>query len=512
MIKTQRRKDAKTQRQKAHLLKIFAPSRLCVFALKKEVLALILLFSVLLSGCGGKKLPNLDVIFAQTKKQTGKRPVIIIPGVLGTELFNEQNERVWINFSSLKGDGLSLPISPNLAQNKDSLIAGKIIERAKVSAFLPEVLIYEALIQSMERYGGYTEGNWENPDVSKGGLDKYYVFAYDWRLDNVENARLLIRKIEELKQKLGKSDLRFNILAHSMGGLIARYATMYGDMDLPANNEKAVPNWNGARHFNKIFMFGTPNEGSMATLEILLKGYRIGGFEIETLSSEVAMTSPAVFQLLPHQSTARFYDENLEPLEIDLYNAETWKKYGWSAFAQKSFRDKFADQPNSIDKNGKKSEFAGVSLRELDEYFVKTLNRTKAFHDALDADSAVPASVSFFTFGSDCDETQDGVIIYKNAKSGVWQTIFTPKSYKTFTGKQITKTMTRAKLYAPGDTRVTRRSLLAETITEQNYRNSIFRRNLPVSATFSCDLHEELPNDKIVQNNFLTALISEIIQ
>ena len=481
--------------------------------LKKSYVAFFVILFVLLAGCGGRKLPNLDVIFARAKAQTGKRPVIIIPGIMGNELINKTTgEKVWLNLSLSKDDGLSLPISPDLAANRDNLEPRQIIKTAKVSFFLPEISVYQDLIVSMEKYGGYTEGDWQNPDVSKGGFDKYYVFAYDWRLDNVENSRILIRKIEELKQKLGKTDLRFNILAHSMGGLIARYAAMYGDADLPLNGAKAVPNWDGARHFNKIFMFGTPNEGSMATLEILLEGYHVGGFEIDALNSETAITSPAVFQLLPHQSTARFYDENLEPIEIDLYNAETWKKYGWSAFADKSFRNKFAEQPNAVDAKGKKSEFANTSLRDLDAYFVKILNRTKAFHDALDVDSAVPSSISFFAFGSDCDETQDGAIIYKNTKTNAWQTIFAPKSYKTSAGKQITKTMTKAKLYAPGDTRVTRRSLLAETITEQNYRNSIFRRNLPVSATFSCDTHEELPNDKIVQNNFLTALISEIIQ
>lgn len=481
--------------------------------LKKSYITLIITFSIFLSGCvGGKKVPNLDAIFASTKAQTGKRPVIIIPGILGSELVNAENERVWVNFSTLKGDGLSLPISANLDENRDSLIARQILKTVKISRFLPEVSVYQALIDSMERYGGYTEGDWENADESKGGIDKYYVFAYDWRLDNVENSRLLIRKIENLKRKLGNENLRFNVIAHSMGGLIARYAAMYGDADLPANFGKAVPSWDGARHFNRVFMFGTPNEGSMATLDILLKGYQIGSFEIDTLSSEVAITSPAVFQLLPHQSTARFYDENLQPLEVDLYNAETWKKYGWSAFADKVFRNKFADQPNSIDKNGKKSEFADISLRELDEYFANTLRRTKAFHDALDADTAVPASITFFVFGSDCDNTQDGVILHKNAKTNAWQTILAPKNYKTSDGKQITKAMTKEKLYAPGDTRVTRRSLLAETITQQNYRNSIFRRSLPVSANFSCETHDNLPNDKIVQNNFLTALISEIIQ
>jgi hypothetical protein len=259
-------------------------------------------------------------------------------------------------------------------------------------------------------------------------------------------------------------------------------------------------------------MFGTPNEGSMATLELLMKGYRVGGYKVDVLNREVAMTSPAVFQLLPHQVAARFYDEDLNLMNIDLYNPETWKKYGWSAYADSAFRSKFAGQANAVSANGKKSEFANISLEELDAYFANTLRRAKLFHDALDADSSIPPSIAFFAFGSDCDNTQDGVILYKNSKTNAWQTIFAPKSYKTSSGKTITKEAAQAKLYAPGDTRVTRRSLLAETIIEQNYRNSIFRRNLPVTSVFFCESHNDLPNSKIFQDNFLTALMQELTQ
>jgi pimeloyl-ACP methyl ester carboxylesterase len=480
-----------------------------------RVLIVLIAVSILFSGClsGGKRVPNLDAIFAQSKLRKGKRPVIIIPGILGSELVNsETKERVWIYLSNPKTDGLSLPISPNLTQNRDKLIATRIIERAKVSNFLPEVRIYEALIRAMESYGGYTKGDWENPDAGSGGMDKYYVFAYDWRLDNVENARLLIRKIEDLKQKIGDAELRFNIIAHSMGGLITRYAAMYGDTDLPPTGAPPVPNWSGAKHFNKIFMFGTPNEGSMETFRLLLRGYSIGGFNINVLNREVAFTSPAVFQLLPHQKTAHFFDEDLNAMNIDLYDPETWKKYGWSAYADRAFLNKFAGQPGAIGANGKKSEFADVTLAELDAYFANTLNRAKLFHEALDADTAVPPAIGFFAFGSDCDDTQDAVILQKNPKTNAWQTTFTPKTYKTSGGRLISETEARAKLYAPGDTSVTRRSLLAETITEQNYRNSIFRRNLPVTATFSCETHNELPNSKILQDNFLTALLQELTQ
>ncbi|MEJ7711532.1 MAG: hypothetical protein WKF84_17125 [Pyrinomonadaceae bacterium] len=64
-----------------------------------------------------------------------------------------------------------------------------------------------------------------------------------------------------MKRKLNRPDLRFNIIAHSMGGLVARYAAMYGDADLPRDAEDLKPTWAGA-NINKVFMFGTPNEGS----------------------------------------------------------------------------------------------------------------------------------------------------------------------------------------------------------------------------------------------------------
>ena len=516
MILTPRRQDAESQRKPQNSSKAFASLRLGALAGEKQFLVgFILAFSLILSGClaGGKKVPNLDAIFAQSKLRKGKRPVIIIPGILGSELVNsETKERVWINLSAAKTDGLSLPISPNLAENRDRLVATRIIERAKISAFLPEVSIYEALIQAMERYGGYTKGDWENPDQDGGGLDKYYVFAYDWRRDNVENAQLLVRKMRDLKSKLGAGDLHFNVIAHSMGGLIARYAAMYGDEDLPPDGAKPVPNWSGARNFDKNFMFGVPNEGSMATLELLQKGYRVGGFEVRVLNRETAITAPAVFQLLPHQSTARFYDENLNPLEVDLYNPETWKKYGWSAYADAAFRAKFAGQANAVSPTGKKSEFADVTLDELEAYFANTLKRARLFHEALDVNAEVPSSLTFFAFGSDCDDTQDGAILVKNTRAAGWQTIFTPKSFRASGGRQVSKEETRAKLYAPGDTRVTRRSLLAETITEQNYRNSIFRRNLPLNSMFFCESHNQLPNSKIMQDNFITALVQELNQ
>jgi pimeloyl-ACP methyl ester carboxylesterase len=487
----------------------------------KSFLALMVALSILLAGCAGRRLPNLEAIFAAAKERKGKRPVIIIPGILGSELVNEQTgETAWLNFYPAKGDDLALPVSPRLAENRDSLVARRIIERARVFSLLPEVSVYQALIGAMQNYGGYREASWENPPAD-GDRDTFYVFAYDWRRDNVENARLLVRKIEELKQKLGAPNLRFNVIAHSMGGLITRYAAMYGDADLPADGAKPAPTWAGAKNFNRVFMFGVPNEGSMSAFESAINGYTVDGLtgkiRVESLNSEAVFTSPAVFQLLPHQNSLKFYDENLKPLDVDLYDAENWRRYGWGAIANRSFLDRLTAQTVSASstaasKNEQASGSSRITLDDVNAYFAAVLARAKLFHAALDADAALPPGISFFAFGSDCDPTLDGAILRRDPKTGKWLTQFSAKSYRAADGTKITAEQIRRVLYAPGDRRVTRRSLLAETLTEMNYRNSIFRLSFPVTATLLCEEHSNIPNNKIVQNNFLTALLSEVAQ
>jgi hypothetical protein len=57
-------------------------------------------------------------------------------------------------------------------------------------------------------------------------------------------------------------------------------------------------------------------------------------------------------------------------------------------------------------------------------------------------------------------------------------------------------------MYAPGDGRVTRTSLLGENIF----------KGLSRYAVFGCDLHAQLPRNKTLQDNALTAIVGEVIQ
>ena len=286
-----------------------------------------------------------------------------------------------------------MPTTLDLEANRDELVAARIVEAAKLGGkFGPEVYVYHHLIQALEEYGGYSEGDWDNPPEG-GDRDTFYVFPYDWRRDNVESARLLVKRVEALKLKLGRPDLRFNVVPHSVGGLVARYAAMYGDRDLPPSGTEPRPDWAGAAFVNKIFMFGTPNEGSMEALSVLLEGYSVTeGLRrrvrlLNKLSREDVFTAPSIYQLLPHAGSARFLDQDLRPLSVDLYDPAVWRRYGWTAANDAAFRESFARG----DARDEQSPRRRGTLEELDAYFAAVLERARRFHEALDVPAAARA-------------------------------------------------------------------------------------------------------------------------
>lgn len=480
------------------------------------ILILFLLLLPLIPGCiSAKKTPNLARIFAEARARKGKRPVIVIPGILGSELVNAKTGVTeWPSlFRQSKADSI-LPISPNLAANRDDLVAGKIVETLQLARILPEVYFYRDLLEALRVFGGYREGDWSNPPA-EGHSDTFYVFAYDWRRDNVENAQLLIERIEALKTKLNRPELKFSIIAHSMGGLIARYAAMYGDQDLPVSDGEIQPNWAGAAHISKIIMLGVPNEGSADAFATLLFGYSITeGLRrrvplLNKLTAEDAITSPALFQLLPHQAAVKFLDEELKPIELDLYDPETWRRYGWSALTDPEFRARYARGEAGKNPLGNGAE----ALANLDAYFVAVLTRARRFHEALDVRLEATPPIALLAVGGDCEETLNAPVLIRDEKRNRWITLIRPREIKTSSGRKIKKREVIAAMYAPGDGRVTRRSLLGEDLAGRRFTRDGFTSPLALSyAVFACDLHGRLQRNATMQDNALTGLVNEVMR
>jgi pimeloyl-ACP methyl ester carboxylesterase len=479
-----------------------------------SLITLVVALAMTSSGCGARRTPNLARIFESAQGRKGKRPLIVIPGILGSRIVNRRTgEVVWPSAFRSDVDGLSLPTTPDLTANRDELVAARIVETAKLAKLAPEVYVYHYLLRALTDYGGYREGDWDNPPEG-GDQDTFYVFAYDWRRDNVESARLLVRRIEALKLKLNRPDLRFNIVAHSMGGLVARYAAMYGDRDLAPEGSAPRPNWAGASFVDKIFMFGTPNEGSMEAFAVLLEGYSVTeGLRrrvhlLNKLSREDVMTAPSIFQLLPHGSQARFLDENLRPSTIDLYDPEVWRRYRWSAANDPAFREAYARGVA----RGQESPTKTGTLADLDAYLDAVLARARRFHEALDAPepSADASPVKLFAFGGDCEETLAAVVVIHDDKSGRWITLTRPKSLKTVDGRRLTRADVVRAMYESGDGRVTRASLLGLRAGAAR-TSALYDSPLPLAyAAFACDLHSDLQSNRTLQDNALTLLVNEI--
>jgi hypothetical protein len=281
-----------------------------------------------------------------------------------------------------------------------------------------------------------------------------------------------------------------------MGGLIARYAAMYGDADLPPDGVAIRPTWQGAAHISKIVMIGTPNEGSSDAFATIIEGYSITeGLRrrvplLNKLTAADAVRTPSVFQLMPHRDAAKFLDENLQPIDVDLYDATVWKRYGWSALDSAEFRRQY---------NG--------NVEEIDAYLAATLKRARRFHESLDAVEGSESPVVLLAIGGDCEETLSAPVILRDEKKNRWLTLTRPREFRTSAGVKISKQKVTDAMYAPGDGRVTRASLLGENLIKSRDRVTGF--TLSRYAVFGCDLHGQLPRNKSLQDNALTAIVSE---
>ena len=131
-----------------------------------------------------------------------------------------------------------------------------------------------------------------------GGYDAEF-HAYDWRQSIAELGTDLARVL------LAKGGEDVSVVAHSMGGLVARWALGNGGT------------------CRRLIMLGTPNFGSFAPVLALRATYsivrKVGALDLkhtpEQLAADVFCTFPGLTQMLP--SPERFRD-------VDLYDLASW--------------------------------------------------------------------------------------------------------------------------------------------------------------------------------------------
>lgn len=341
-------------------------------------------------------------------------PVVVVPGIMGSALRRPDGAEVWLNWGNAVGShAIALPPVLPLAASRDELLPAGLLGTDRLLPRIFGFTEYADLVELLEAGGFRTDG----------ATSTYHLFTYDWRRDIVEAARRLDETLERLADERGDPEARFHVIGHSMGGLVARYYLRYGGA------EPGGPvTWAGARRLRTLVLVATPSGGSIASLDAVLNGSRVG-LSTTTLASSVVASMPAIFALLPPAGAPALVDPRGHPIEADLHDPATWRRFGWGPHAPSSRRG--ADVPSP----------------ERRAFFDAALERAQAVHRALAVRPDTPCPARVLVLGGDCLPTLGRAVVPERV--GV------PPRFEAL------NSLESEVMFEAGDGRVTRASVLA---------------------------------------------------
>ncbi len=377
-------------------------------AARSSLIGFVLLSNLFLGGCSSAPTPILPSL----KQSQPKIPVVYVPGSTGTELRERESKRiVWGRGRQLVlprdgGYAIARPIhfAPDSEESRLEVIDA-IREIRLAGIFTQDV--YGPIAKLLED-NGYRLGDLDSP----GPGDTAFLFAYDWRLDHRLGAARLLERLEALRRARGEERLTVDLICQSNGAYICRYLVKYGGASL---DEAEAGNARPPERLSvrKMILMGNSNGGSLRMLREIHRGRNYISFVGRKMLPEVLFSIPAFFQDLPVVRDDLFLDAEGEPVDVDLFDAESWRRHGWSVFAP--------GVRKRIERNGG-YELFGEEEQQM-EYLAEVLEYARRFQRILGRDVPGFGETRYYMLQSNGHETPDRAVLVEG--EGGWETLFT---------------------------------------------------------------------------------------
>lgn len=467
-----------------------------------SITTLVLASVAALSACRGPREPDVAAIYklAADEAIDTRRPVVLIPGILGSKLVDADGSKVWGAFTRGAVDAdyaegartVALPMREGepLASLTDTVRADSVLDVLVADIGPFSGLNFAAYLGVLDvlNIGGFrdqTLGESGAMDYNIGkeeGDPAHYTcfqYPYDWRRDLPESAATLgafLAGVQDgVRRERGLADdapVKVDVVAHSMGGLVLRYYLRYGTQALPEDGSLPELTWEGAKIVGNAIFVGTPNGGSVQSLEQLIDGLNLNPL-FPNYRASILGTMPSIYQILPRPRHGRVIDEDGN--SVDFLDPAVWEANGWGLAApggDKALKWLLHDIPEED------------HPRVAREHLAKCLARAKQVQRALDLPASPPEGTRLFLFAGDAEKTKDILLVKANGKLDCVS-------------------------YEAGDDTVTRESALMD---ERKGRPFTPRLDSPIDwhrVQFIFETHVGLTSSRAFADNLLHILLEE---
>jgi hypothetical protein len=337
--------------------------------------------------------------------------VVVVPGLTGSMLRERESQRVvWGLGSNLvrPHDGGYEMARPIFLRSFDEsrLEAFEVVREIRLGGLFRKK-IYGPVVARLEE-SGLELASIEAPTAGAS----LYLFPWDWRLDHVHAAGTLAERLDAIRVARGQEVLRVALICQSNGGLLCRYFAKYGSASLEVAESGEATLADGI-DVESIVLVGTANGGSLRNLRELDRGRDYVALIGRKWEPESLFTMPGLFQDLPSYRSDLFVDQKGRPLEVDIFDPESWVRYGWSVFSPRARK--------RLSRRGEHELFGDAQDRR--SFLAWALDRARRLHDVLGRDTGWSDPPRYFLIQNDASETPSRAVLVDRGDAG-WRTLF----------------------------------------------------------------------------------------